>query len=111
MSAASFCSASLPGGIERLRSATSTTVPDRIGSTTPRPQSARSSSAEAAHRRPNISHDGNGHSHVRAALVGPSLTVPFVEGRLTLGTWQQITYLDFDVRPRRREIIAQIMGE
>jgi secondary thiamine-phosphate synthase enzyme len=55
--------------------------------------------------------DNNGHSHVRAALVGPSLTVPFVEGRLTLGTWQQITYLDFDVRPRRREIIAQIMGE
>jgi secondary thiamine-phosphate synthase enzyme len=55
--------------------------------------------------------DNNGHSHVRSALVGPSLTVPFVEGRLTLGTWQQIIYLDFDIRPRRREIVAQIMGE
>lgn len=55
--------------------------------------------------------DGNGHSHVRAALLGPSLTVPFVNGRLTLGTWQQIIYVDFDNRPRRRELIAQIMGE
>ncbi|MBA4380752.1 MAG: secondary thiamine-phosphate synthase enzyme [Anaerolinea sp.] len=56
-------------------------------------------------------HDGNGHSHVRAALLGPSLTVPFVAGRLTLGTWQQIVYLDFDVRPRRRELVVQVMGE
>lgn len=55
--------------------------------------------------------DGNGHSHVRAALLGPSLTVPFVAGRLTLGTWQQIVYLDFDVRPRRRELVVQVMGE
>ena len=56
-------------------------------------------------------HDGNGHSHVRAALLGPSLTVPFVQRRLTLGTWQQIIYLDFDNRPRRRELVVQIMGE
>ena len=55
--------------------------------------------------------DGNGHSHVRAALVGPSLSVPFVNRALTLGTWQQIVHLDFDVRPRRREIVAQIIGE
>jgi secondary thiamine-phosphate synthase enzyme len=55
--------------------------------------------------------DGNGHSHVRAALLGPSLSVPFVERRLTLGTWQQIVHIDFDIRPRRREIIAQIVGE
>ena len=55
--------------------------------------------------------DGNGHSHVRAALLGPSLAVPFVERRLTLGTWQQIVHIDFDIRPRRREIIAQIVGE
>lgn len=55
--------------------------------------------------------DGNGHSHVRAALIGPSLTVPFVEGRLTLGTWQQIVHLDFDIRPRGREVVAQIIGE
>ena len=56
-------------------------------------------------------HDGNGHSHVRAALLGPSLTVPFVEGRMTLGTWQQVLYIDFDVRPRRRQLVVQIMGE
>lgn len=55
--------------------------------------------------------DGNGHSHVRAALLGPSLTVPFVEGRLTLGTWQQIVFVDFDNRSRRRELVAQVMGE
>lgn len=54
--------------------------------------------------------DGNGHSHVRAALLGASLTVPFVAQRLTLGTWQQIIYVDFDNRPRQRELIAQIMG-
>ncbi len=55
--------------------------------------------------------DGNGHSHVRAALLGPSLTVPFVEGRLTLGTWQQVIYIDFDNRPRQRELVVQLMGE
>ena len=56
-------------------------------------------------------HDGNGHSHVRAALLGPSLVVPFVDGSMTLGTWQQILYLDFDIRPRRREFVVQIAGE
>jgi secondary thiamine-phosphate synthase enzyme len=56
-------------------------------------------------------HDGNGHSHVRAALIGPSLTVPFVDGILTLGTWQQIVFLELDSRSRRRKIILQIMGE
>ncbi len=55
--------------------------------------------------------DGNGHSHVRAALLGPSLTVPFSGGRLLLGTWQHVTYIDFDNRPRRRELILQILGE
>ena len=55
--------------------------------------------------------DGNGHSHVRAALLGPSLNVPFVSGNLTLGTWQQIIYLDFDNRSRRRELVVQIIGE
>jgi secondary thiamine-phosphate synthase enzyme len=55
--------------------------------------------------------DDNGHSHVRAALVGPSLTVPFVEGDLTLGTWQQIVFLDFDTRPRSRSLTLQIVGE
>jgi secondary thiamine-phosphate synthase enzyme len=55
--------------------------------------------------------DGNGHSHVRAALIGPSLTVPFVERRLTLGTWQQVIFIDFDNRSRRRELVVQIIGE
>lgn len=55
--------------------------------------------------------DGNGHSHVRAALLGPSLTVPFVDGELQLGTWQQITFVDFDNRSRTRRILVQIMGE
>ncbi len=54
--------------------------------------------------------DGNGHSHVRAALLGPSLTVPFVDGELLLGTWQQITYCDFD-RPRSRRLVVQIVGD
>ena len=56
-------------------------------------------------------HDGNGHSHVRAALLGPSLTIPFVDGQLTLGTWQQIIYLDFDNRARQRQLIVQMIGE
>lgn len=56
-------------------------------------------------------HDGNGHSHVRAALLGPSLTIPFVEGQLTLGTWQQVIYIDFDVRPRQRQLVVQLIGE
>jgi secondary thiamine-phosphate synthase enzyme len=55
--------------------------------------------------------DGNGHSHVRAALLGPSLTVPFADGELLLGTWQQITYVDFDNRARSRRLVLQIMGE
>lgn len=55
--------------------------------------------------------DGNGHSHVRASMLGPSLTVPFVNKRLTLGTWQQIIYVDFDNRARKRELILQVIGE
>jgi secondary thiamine-phosphate synthase enzyme len=56
-------------------------------------------------------HDDNGHAHVRASLLGPSLSVPIVAGRLTLGTWQQIILVDFDTRPRTRTIICQIIGE
>ena len=55
--------------------------------------------------------DGNGHSHVRAALIGPSITVPFVDGRLTLGTWQQLIFLDFDNRSRSRRLVVQLIGE
>ena len=56
-------------------------------------------------------HDGNGYSHVRSAFIGTSFTVPFSKGRLLLGTWQQIVFIDFDNRSRRREIIVQIIGE
>ena len=55
--------------------------------------------------------DNNGSSHVRAALLGPSLTVPLADGTLMLGTWQQIMLLEFDTQPRRREIVIQIIGE
>ncbi|MBW1982962.1 MAG: YjbQ family protein [Deltaproteobacteria bacterium] len=55
--------------------------------------------------------DGNGYSHVRAALLGPSLHIPVVDGRLCLGTWQQVVLLDFDNRPRRRRLILQVIGE
>lgn len=54
-------------------------------------------------------HDDNGHSHIRASLLGPSLSVPVVDGQLTLGTWQQIILIDFDTRPRTRTIVAQIV--
>ncbi|HZI70428.1 MAG TPA: secondary thiamine-phosphate synthase enzyme YjbQ [Nitrososphaeraceae archaeon] len=56
-------------------------------------------------------HDGNGHSHVRASLIGPSLTVPFKDGNLILGTWQQIVFCELDTRSRERRITLQIIGE
>jgi secondary thiamine-phosphate synthase enzyme len=59
----------------------------------------------------NTWHDGNGHSHVRASIVGPSLTIPFSNGSLLLGTWQQIVLIEMDTKPRSRCLIAQIMGE
>ena len=56
-------------------------------------------------------HDGNGYAHLRASLIGPSLTIPFERGKLILGTWQQVIFLDFDNRPRHRELHVQIFGE
>jgi secondary thiamine-phosphate synthase enzyme len=56
-------------------------------------------------------HDDNGHSHVRASLLGPSLTVPIVDGKLTLGRWQQIVLIDFDTSSRNRQVVCQIIGE
>jgi len=56
-------------------------------------------------------HDGNGHSHVRASLLGPSLVVPFSAGKLLLGTWQQIVLIDFDNRPRERRLVVQLSGD
>jgi secondary thiamine-phosphate synthase enzyme len=55
--------------------------------------------------------DGNGHSHVRASIVGPSLTIPFVNGKLTLGTWQQVIFIDYDNRPRNRNLEVMTLGE
>ena len=56
-------------------------------------------------------HDGNGHSHVRASLLGASLSVPFVNGELTLGTWQQIIFIELDIHSRVRNLVLQIIGE
>ena len=55
--------------------------------------------------------DGNGHAHVRASLLGPSLTIPVINGRLALGTWQQVVFIDFDNRPRERRVIMQLAGK
>lgn len=55
--------------------------------------------------------DGNGYSHVRASMQGPSLTIPFINKRLVLGTWQQIVIVDFDNRPRSRKVVIQFLGE
>jgi secondary thiamine-phosphate synthase enzyme len=64
-----------------------------------------------AHYHHNHGGDSNGHAHVRSAFIGPSLTVPLIDGRLGLGTWQQIVLVDFDDRPRKREVTVQIVGE
>jgi secondary thiamine-phosphate synthase enzyme len=56
-------------------------------------------------------HDDNGHAHVRASLLGPGVTIPLVQGALALGTWQQVVLIDFDTRPRERQIVLQIMGD
>jgi secondary thiamine-phosphate synthase enzyme len=67
--------------------------------------------ADGYYKHEETWHDDNGHSHVRASLLGPSITVPVIDGRMTLGTWQQIVLLDFDTRGRQREIVVQIVGE
>jgi len=56
-------------------------------------------------------HDDNGSSHVRSSIMGPSISVPFVDGELTLGTWQQVVFCDFDTRPRDRRLVAQVVGD
>jgi secondary thiamine-phosphate synthase enzyme len=66
---------------------------------------------EIEYEHDNTWHDGNGHSHVRASLVGPSLTVPFRNKSLLLGTWQQVVVVEMDIRPRERNIVLQMMGE
>jgi secondary thiamine-phosphate synthase enzyme len=56
-------------------------------------------------------HDGNGHSHVKASIIGPSLSIPFQDGKLILGTWQQVVLLEMDTRSRSRRLVIQVMGE
>ena len=65
----------------------------------------------ASYEHDNRWHDGNGHSHVRASIIGSSLTVPFVKCKLTLGTWQQIIFIELDTRSRVRDLVIQIIGE
>jgi secondary thiamine-phosphate synthase enzyme len=72
---------------------------------------ARIAPSEIEYEHDNRWHDRNGHSHVRASLIGPSLTVPFKNKGLMLGTWQQIVLLEMDTRPRERKIILQMIGE
>ena len=59
----------------------------------------------------NTWHDGNGHSHIRSSLIGPNITIPIIDGKLTLGTWQQVVLLEMDTRSRNRTVILQIMGQ
>ena len=58
----------------------------------------------------NTWHDGNGHSHLKASLIGPSLTIPFINGQTSLGTWQQNVFVEMDTRSRERKIVVQIIG-
>jgi secondary thiamine-phosphate synthase enzyme len=71
----------------------------------------RVSPSDIAYEHQNTWQDDNGRSHIKASLVGPSLSVPFVDGLLTLGTWQQVVFVELDIRPRARKIVVQIVGE
>ncbi|MGH2716111.1 MAG: secondary thiamine-phosphate synthase enzyme YjbQ [Thermoleophilaceae bacterium] len=82
-----------PGGVQDLRAALERLVPAQ---------------GDYAHNR--LNDDTNSHAHIRAAIVGPSETVPVRDGRLELGTWQQLVLLDFDDRPRRRTVVVQVVG-
>jgi len=65
----------------------------------------------ASYEHQKMWHDGNGHSHVRASIIGPSLTIPVLEGQLSLGTWQQVVFLELDIKPRMRSLVLTTMGE
>jgi secondary thiamine-phosphate synthase enzyme len=82
-----------PGGVQDLRAALERLVP---------------AEGDYAHNR--LNHDTNSHAHIRAAIVGPSETVPVRDGRLELGTWQQLVLVDFDDRPRERTVVVQVIG-
>lgn len=66
---------------------------------------------DGVYRHEQTWHDDNGHAHVRASVLGPGITVPLVNGGMTLGTWQQIVLIDFDTRPRDRRVVVQVVGE
>ena len=66
---------------------------------------------DASYEHENRWRDGNGHSHIRAAMIGPGLSVPFLDKKLTLGTWQQIVLIELDTRPRDRTVIIQLIGD
>lgn len=82
-----------PGGVRDLREALERLLP---------------AAGDYEHNR--LNHDTNSHAHQRAALVGPSETVPVIDGRLALGTWQQLVLIDFDDRPRQRTLVVQVSG-
>lgn len=82
-----------PGGVEDLQSLLDRLIP---------------AAGDYAHNR--LNHDTNSHAHLRAAVIGPSETIPVLEGRLALGTWQQIVLIDFDDRPRERTIAVQVLS-
>jgi secondary thiamine-phosphate synthase enzyme len=82
-----------PGGMADLRATLERLVP-----------------ADADYEHNRLNHDDNAHAHLRAALVGPSVSIPLVEGRLVLGTWQQVVLLDFDTRARERRVHVQVVG-
>jgi secondary thiamine-phosphate synthase enzyme len=82
-----------PGGVRDLRAALERLIP-----------------AEGDYEHNRLNNDTNSHAHIRAAVVGPSETVPVRDGRLELGTWQQLVLVDFDDRPRRRTVVVQVIG-
>ncbi len=82
-----------PGGVHDLRALLDRLVP-----------------AEGAYEHNRLNHDSNSHAHQRASLVGPSELVPVLDGRLALGTWQQLVLIDFDDRPRERTVVIQVIG-
>jgi secondary thiamine-phosphate synthase enzyme len=82
-----------PGGVADLRTLLERLIPSR---------------GDYEHNR--LNHDSNSHAHQRAALIGPSESIPFLDGRLTLGTWQQIVLIDFDDRPRQRTVTVQVLS-
>ena len=82
-----------PGGVQDLRAALERLIPTE---------------GDYAHNR--LNHDTNSHAHIKAAIVGPSETVPVRDGRLALGTWQQLVLVDFDDRPRQRTVVVQVIG-